>query len=249
MPARPATRPTVEPDGALVVPKPRPTLNDFAASGLAGAGLVLVAGEAFATIADGLAVGGPARATAAGVGIGGLVAAALGVAVDAARAPRGHWRLDADGAEFRGADGSRRGLRWDEVERVQSLATLIRLAGRSGRLRVDRGGLDEEGWRVVRDRVDAALAGRFDREPPPRDGRLRPLVVLALAAPLVAAAAAFARALPHLTMAQVYAGVWVMAALLGMSTIAAAWSVHRDHARRTWRHPRPENGPAAKIVR
>ena len=244
---------TIEPDGTLILAKPRPTAGDFAASVVAAPTLGFASALALGHYADGHADWTPLRvAVTLGCGIGGLIAAALGIAVDALRAPRGMWRFGADGVEFIGSDGTRRNLRWAEVDQVQTLDVSVRLVGSAERCRIDRGGLAADDWQTVRDRVDGALASRFDREPPPADGRFRLPLVLGAAAPFVAAAVVFQQALPRLTIPQILGGFLVIATILGVSIIVSVWSVMRDHARRTWRHPRPpaseENGPGPKMM-
>lgn len=161
------------------------------------------------------------------------------------RAIRGAWIIDSQGTEFRPRRGQPCRLAWKEVRWVRWGQGGFVLRGDGRRIALDRGFLDEEQWKPVRERVESLLSGRFDlmiRRPPEQPfqyGR-----VLAVSVPLGLATVLL------MVMLASFSSQWASIALLAYLVLTVATmrlcliSFHREHERLNpiWRPAKPKPG-------
>jgi hypothetical protein len=185
-------------------------------------------------------------ALAVGAGLGILVAGQALAVFLYARAARGVWVIDSQQIEFRPRRGQVCRLSWKDVRWVRWGRLQFALRGDGKCIGLERGLLDVDDWKGIRERVESLLSGRFDLtfKPPPRQ-EIRWLPVLGASAPAALATALLLLTLPRFSerLTAVVLLVYLVV-LLGMIAIYFMIA-HREHQRLnpTWRPAKSKAGP------
>ncbi len=94
----------------------------------------------------------------------GLLLALVGAALFESRhvLSLGVWQINAAGVEFRPRSGITQRLAWAEVEHIRWSGSRVQLAGKPGRITLQRGLMLAADWQCIRNRLEATLTSRFD---------------------------------------------------------------------------------------
>jgi hypothetical protein len=86
--------------------------------------------------------------------------------------PRGVWRFDSSGVEYRPLTGGIAVLKWHEITRVQNMLRFI-LEGPNGRIRIVMNFLPRSIRQSIQERLEAGLQATFSLDRPQPPGRFR----------------------------------------------------------------------------